>query len=166
MTASFFNRRLLYMACAVVFFTACKKKVEYTYEVNDVTVQQEGADKPNLKTTTEFISIAYSDLFGKTISNGELNQISTSYEGFGDQKLIGEMIIKNFLKKPGVIIPSVGDMKKDLAAFIQQSYKKFYGREASAFEVWNLSNMISNNASITPELIYFSMMTSTEYRYY
>ena len=158
---------LLFLVMGFIFFaSSCKKKTQYVYGVDDATVSPDGSNKPNVKTTTEFISIAYSDLFGKTISTTDLNKIATAYESFGDQKLIEELIIKNFLNSSGTNIVSKADMKKDVNGFVSQAYKKFYGREASAFELWNIANTINSDTTLTPELIYFGMMTSNEYRYY
>ena len=43
--------------------SSCKKENDYIYQLQDVNVKQTGSEKNNSKSTTEFISIAYSDLF-------------------------------------------------------------------------------------------------------
>lgn len=105
-----------------LFFTAtifsCKKETTYTYGVNDVTVTQTGVNKPNVKNTIEFISIAYSDLFGTTIGATELTELSLCYLAFGDKKFIEDLIIRNFLNKTGVIIPLQATMTADVNAFV------------------------------------------------
>lgn len=145
---------------------SCKKDKEYIYEVDDVTAKPEKPSKPSVKTTTEFISIAYSDLYGKTIGNNELVNLSVCYNGFGDKKLVEEIIIKNFLKDPSVKMPTLSEMKADVNAFVIKTYKKFYAREPNAFERWNMSNIINSDPALTPELVYYAFMTSNEYRYY
>ena len=145
---------------------SCKKDQKYVYGVNDVTVTQPGANKPNVKSTIEFISIAYSDLFGTTISASDLTNLSLCYLAFGDKKFIEDLIIRNFLNKTGVIIPAQSQMSADVPAFVQATYRKFYNRDPNEFEKWQLVNYIQNNTSVTPELVYYSFMTSDEYRYY
>lgn len=154
----------LILFAAVLF--SCKKDVSYIYDVNDVTVSQTGISKPNVKSTLEFISIAYSDLFGTTIGAGELTDLSLCYLAFGDKKFIEDLIIRNFLNKTGVIIPTQAAMTADVPAFVQATYRKFYNRDPNEFEKWQVVNYINGTATITPELVYYSFMTSDEYRYY
>ena len=98
MPGSFF----LVILTALFFAGGCKKETQYIYDVNPVTVEQEGGIKQHPKTTTEFISIAYSDLFGSTISNADLQKLNVAYSAFGDRKLIEDMIIKNFFFQAGI----------------------------------------------------------------
>lgn len=154
------------VACVFLTVVSCKKDKSYVYEVNDVNVVYDGSSKPNQKTTTEFISIAYSDLFGSTISNTELVKLSTAYSAFGDKKLIEEMIIKNFLNKPGVILPTKTQMNSNRNLFVSNAYKKLFNREPNEFELWGITNMLTADTSMTPEQVYYAAMTSNEYRYY
>ena len=48
--------------------TACQPDKSYVFEVNPVEVSQVGVDKNNLKSDLEFLSLAFSDLFGESIS--------------------------------------------------------------------------------------------------
>lgn len=160
------NRKYLWLVFLIVVLFSCKKDVSYIYDVNDTTVSQPGVSKPNVKSTLEFISIAYSDLFGTTIAASELTDLSLSYLAFGDKKFIEDLIIRNFLNKPGVVIPSQATMTADVPAFVNATYRKFYNRDPNEFEKWQVVNYINSNSTITPELIYYSFMTSDEYRYY
>ena len=159
-------KTLLFIPLFMFGINACKPETEYIYEINNVEVQQEGGTKSHLKTNTEFISIAYQDLFGSTIPSSELLKLNQAYSSFGDRKLIEDMIIRNFLNNPSVNIPTKQTMKNNVSAFIKSSYTKFYNRSANEFEHWQLMNTINNDTSITPELIYYSLMTADEYRYY
>lgn len=156
------------LLAAVVFTSSCKKEAptSYIYGVNSVGVTQDGVSKPNVKSTVEFISIAYSDLFGNTINQATLTDLGTAYVAFADRKLIEDMIIRNFLNTPGIDIPTLTDMNANVPTFIINSYKKFYNREPNEFELWQMENLIESDAAITPELVYYAFMTSTEYRYY
>ncbi len=159
--------KILFLILALSGIVSCKKKeTDYIYGVNDVTVNQSGISKPNVKNTIEFISIAYSDLFGTTIGATELTELSLCYLAFGDKKFIEDLIIRNFLNKTGVIIPSQSTMTADVNAFVQTTYRKFYNRDPNEFEKWQVVNYINTTSNITPELVYYSFMTSDEYRYY
>ena len=145
---------------------ACTKEKSYVYEVNNVNVQQPGGVKGTAKSTTEFISIAYADLFGTTISNDDLVELFTAYSSFGDKKLIEGRIIRSFLDKPGLQIPSKQNMRNDIPLFINNSYKKFYNREPNEFEKYYIKSLLQADTTITPAMLYYSFMTTNEYRYY
>lgn len=157
---------LLAFLGGVVGLISCKKDNVYIYEVNDVEIGQPDADKPNVKSTTEFISIAYSDLFGGQISQAKLVNLQLVYAAFGDLKLMEEMIIKNFLNESGVEIPTNTEMRADVGKFVEETYIKFYNRRPNEFEKWHVVNTINEDTQLTPELVWFAMMTSNEYRYY
>jgi hypothetical protein len=158
--------KIIFLVIAISGIVSCKKDVSYVYDVNDSTVSQPGVTKPNVKSTLEFISIAYSDLFGTSIGAGDLTDMSLCYLAFGDKKFVEDLIIRNFLNKPGVIIPSQATMTSDVPAFVSATYRKFYNRDPNEFEKWQVVNKINSNSAITPELVYYSFMTSDEYRYY
>ena len=158
--------KYFYLVLFVLILFSCKKDVSYVYGVNDATVTQPGASKPNVKSTLEFISISYSDLFGTSIGASDLTDLSLCYLAFGDKKFIEDLIIRNFLNKPGVIIPTQAAMTADVPSFVAATYRKFYNRDPNEFEKWQIVNYINGNSSVTPELIYYSFMTSDEYRYY
>ena len=159
-----------YFVGIIFLLNSCKKDKEkvydYVYNVNDEYVNQTGVNKPNVKSTLEFISIAYSDLFGTTIGQGDLTNLSLAYIAFGDRKFIEDMIIRNFLNKSGVIIPTKSEMTADVQTFVKNTYRKFYNRDPNEFEKWQIVNNINSDANATPELVYYAFMTSDEYRYY
>lgn len=161
-----FSTRALALTLTLFLFSACSKEKIYTYEVNDVTVQQPGAVKPNVKSDLEVISIAYTDLFGTTIAPDKLEDLATAYQSFGDKRLIIDMIILNFLEEPGVQVPTDTEMRSNLDGFIETAYRKFFVREPTAFEKWFVSDLITKDPDITADLVYYAFMTSNEYRYY
>lgn len=159
-------KHLLRIFAFAVVISSCTKEKTYLYDVNDVTVRQPGSEKPNVKSTNEFVSIAYSDLFGKTISQNELLDLTLAYNSFGDKKLIEDMIIKNFLNNTTVIIPSPAEMRNDVPKFVTDTYKKFLNRLPDEYEKWYISNLVSSDTSVKPVHVYYSVMTSNEYRNY
>ena len=120
-----------------------------------------------LKTDIEFVSIAYTDIYGSSISQSELEDIITSYQSFGDKSLVIELIIRKFIFTSQSNIPSINRNNiSDVENFVQQAYEKLYNRTPNAFEKWYLSDYIMSNSFINGETFYYSLMTSNEYRYY
>ena len=151
----------------LIFTTpACKKENIFIYDIEDVKVSRSNSTKENLKNEIEFISIAYADVFGTSPNQSSLNALSVIYLSFGDKKLIEDLIIKNMLNNAGAQIPSDTEMRADIEVFIRNAYLKLYNRQPDEFELWKLNELISSDQSLTAKLIYYSMMTSDEYRYY
>ena len=125
-----------------------------------------GALKPSVKTSTEYISIAYSDIFGSTISTDLLNDLKKNYISFGDVGVTEDLIIRNFLNNSAAQIPSKAEMNNNIKQFVIDAYKKVYNRTPNEYEQWFLTNHIQNNSDVTPKVVYYSLMTSNEYRQY
>ena len=159
-------KKLIFLFSILILFS-CKKEKKVTYHLNDVNITQNSANKDHLKSTTEFISIAYSDIFETVITNDKLSDLSAMYMAFGDKKLIEEMVIKNFLNEPTTHIPILDRTSEStIQNFVSDSYKKLFNRTPDEYELWFVTDMIQKDTSITAELIYFSLMTANEYRYY
>ena len=159
-------KNILVLTILLIGFTSCKKETEYIYEVNDVQVSQENIGKGIPKSTIEFLSIAYSDIFGNTISQNQLNRLSLLYLAFGDKKLLEDLLIKNMINRPESLLPSNQTMRADVDLFIVNAYQKLYNRSPNELEVFTLKKNINENAQMTSVMVYYAMMTSDEYRYY
>ena len=159
-------KKILLVFLISVVFTSCKKETKYIYEVNDVQVSQEDIGKGIPKSTIEFLSIAYSDIFGNTISQNQLNRLSLLYLAFGDKKLLEDLLIKNMINRPESLLPSNQTMRADVDLFIVNAYQKLYNRSPNELEVFTLKKNINENAQMTAVMVYYAMMTSDEYRYY
>ena len=159
-------KKILLVFLISVVFTSCKKETKYIYEVNDVQVSQEDIGKGIPKSTIEFLSIAYSDIFGNTISQNQLNRLSLLYLAFGDKKLLEDLLIKNMINRPESLLPSNQTMRADVDLFIVNAYQKLYNRSPNELEVFTLKKNINENAQMTAVMVYYAMMTSDEYRYF
>ena len=159
--------RNIVLIFSVLILFSCKKEKSVTYQLNDVTIEQNSANKDHLKSTTEFISIAYSDIFGTVISTNKLADLTTIYKAFGDKKLIEQMVIKNFLNEPTIQIPQIDrSSMSTINNFVTDAYKKLYNRNPDEYELWFVADIITKDNNLTAELVYYSLMTSNEYRYY
>lgn len=150
----------------IFLFSSCTKEKKYQYGIVPVSVSSDGSDKKNTKSTIEFISIAYADLFGAGIPQSKLINLSSAYASFGDRKVIEERIIKNLINDSAAVIPAFPSINGDTLLFIENCYKKFYNRIPGSFEKHYWKELIRTNANVNPEVIYYSMMTSDEYRFY
>ena len=159
-------KKIIFVFLISIVFNSCKKETEYIYEVNDVQVSQEDIGKGIPKSTIEFLSIAYSDIFGNTISQNQLNRLSLLYLAFGDKKLLEDLLIKNMINRPESLLPSNQTMRADVDLFIVNAYQKLYNRSPNELEVFTLKKNINENAQMTSVMVYYAMMTSDEYRYY
>jgi hypothetical protein len=149
-----------------IVLTSCKKETFFVYEVDPVTAQKDKNGKGIPKSTVEFISIAYADVFGTTISQNDLGKLSLLYLAFGDKRLIEDLLVKNMLNSASVQIISNTSMRADIPAFVNSIYQRIYNREPNELEAFTLAKSISDDTSLSPVVIYYSMMTSDEYRYY
>ena len=152
-----------FLFCFLVI-SCSKEEKKYIYQVQEVYVDSPGADKPNVKESTEYISIAYADVFGKSIGSDLLAQLTTSYVSFGDVSIIEDLIIRNFLADPDAKIPTDSQMRADVELFVKDCYNQFYGREPNAQEVWFFKDKINSNSGLTPEVVFYIFLTSNEYR--
>ena len=161
-------RKSLYILLLIALtLNACKRDPSYIFEVNDVAVTASAGEKNRLKTDIEFVSIAHADIFGSSISSNYLENIVTTYKSFGDKSLVIEMIIRKFIDDGGTNITAIDrSSNTSIESFVIDTYKKLYNREPDAFEKWYLSDLIANDDVINAEIVYFSMMTANEYRYY
>jgi len=160
----------LYTFSLILFFishSSCRKEYNAIYELNDFTVEQSTISKEHLKTPIEYISIAYSDIFGTVIPTVKLYELTELYLSLGDKELIEELILKNFLNEPTNIIPSIDRTSEETVnEFVTSTYKKIFNRNPDEYELWFVTDLILQDANITAEHVYFSLMTSNEYRHY
>jgi hypothetical protein len=159
------KKTLLFVFLISIAFS-CTTEKEIEYDVDTVSVSKSGGEKNNQKSTTEFISIAYADLFGTEIPQSRLVNLSVAYSSFGDLRVIEDRIIRNFLNHSSANVPASPEVNGDTTLFINNSYKKFFNRDATEFEKYQLLRIIRENPSAGSLSVYYSLMTSDEYRFY
>lgn len=150
----------------LVSTAGCKKETTYIYEVDDVQVKKDQSEKTVSKTMVEFISIAYADVFGTTISQNDLGLLSLLYLAFGDKVLIEDVLVKNMLNSSEANLPSDLEMRSNIELYVKNTYLKLYNREPNELENFTLTKKISDNSDMTSAMVYYAMMTSNEYRFY
>lgn len=146
--------------------SACKKEQRYIYETQQQNIYQSANDKRNLKSTAQFITIAYNDLFAANITTEELNKLDIALQAVGDKAVVQDMIVKNFINRSGVQIADNNTMRADIPAFVNDTYLRLYNRKPTATEAWKMKSLIESNTDITAKMVYYSLMTAEEYRFY
>ena len=160
-------KRIFHIALMAIVLTACKQDPSSIFEVEDVTVSLNEGKKNRLKTDIEFVSIAYTDIFSTNISQNNLEEIITTYKSLGDKSLVIEMIVRKFISEGGSTIQNIDrSSSTSIESFVTHVYKKLYNRTPDAYELWYLTDVIQKDQDINASLIYYSMMTANEYRYY
>jgi hypothetical protein len=145
---------------------ACRKDPDAIFELNDVQLASDNANKDKLKSTEQFVNILYTNLFQQSISSNQLFDLNLCMDSVGDKELAREVLIANFFNTEGVTIPTVEEMSADLDGFIADTYARFFVRIPSEAEKTWMKEFIQSNAGMTPELVYFAFVLSNEYQYY
>ncbi len=172
------NRRhylkgLLLVLCIAASFAGCKKEIientiydNVIYDLDTVAVYSSSAEKTKQKSSDQYISILYADLFKKTIPSSELLKMSELALGSGDKQLLNELIMSSYLNDTDVKVPTDAQMRQDLDKFIDETYIRFFLRHPTEYERYFLKNLIQNDPGMTPDLVYSSFALSNEYLFY
>ena len=156
-------RNIVLLLIPLIIFS-CKK--EDIYDVNQINATSYNANKNKLKTTHQYISIVYANLFQQALSANQLVEISRCIESIGDKQVAHEIVLSNFMNKEEVIIPSDSVMREDLDLFIEETYKRFYVRDITEAEREFFINFFENNQNVSAEMVYMAFALSNEYQYY
>ncbi|MBK8441903.1 MAG: hypothetical protein IPL35_00160 [Sphingobacteriales bacterium] len=95
-----------------------------------------------------------------------MQQTAFTYAAIGDKDLVTDMLIRDFLKRDNAPLPSDFEMRLNIPVFVENTYQKFYHRKPTEMEKWYWNDAIGKDADITPSLIYYTFLTSEEYRFF
>jgi len=155
---------LVLAAILLLAIPSCKK--DKLYEVNGVDILPASTNKDKLKTNEQYVAILHANLFQTALSANELFDISQCIESIGDKELAREVVISNFMNKPGVIMPADSTMRADIDQFTIETYNRFLVRQPTEAEKTWFRNYITADPNVTPELVYFSFALGNEYLFY
>ncbi len=156
---------LLLFCLSLLTTFSCKEK-SYVYEVNEVTVTPNSAEKDKDKTTNQFVSILYSNLYQQALSPDQQVDLSELIASIGDKQLAYETIIAKFLTDPDIVLPSAAEMRADPTQFVIDTYRRFLVRTPTQAELAFFVNYIESRPDVTPEMVYVAFATCNEYFYY
>lgn len=150
----------------IVLSMSCKKEKVAEFGVAEQLIQDERTSKIKNKSEAEYISILYTNLYQKPISPNQLFKTQTVLVSIGDRSVANEMLLSNYFNTGQVIIPSDADMRSDIDAFVENSYKKFFLRYPNEAEKLFFKNYIGGNAKVSVEMVFTAMSVCNEYQYY
>jgi len=160
-------RILIWLFSGSLLLSSCKKEIDPDrFEVNPVELYSSIGEKTKVKSREQYVSILYTNLFQQALSGNRLIEMIDCLESIGDKELGREVLISNFMNKPGVLLPSDSLMRANPEAFVSDTYERFFVREPSQAEISWFKNFIESNPQLTPELVYFAFALSNEYLYY
>jgi hypothetical protein len=162
------SSKLNYYLFAVValLLASCTKERLIGYDVEQANVVEDKSRKSKQKNDAEFISILYTNLYQTAISPNQLYKTQNVVYSIGDQDVANEMLLSNYFNTSGITIPKDVDMRTNIEDFIIATFKRFYLRYPSEGEKAFFKQYISNNSSVTVEMVYTAFACSDEYQYY
>lgn len=149
----------------LIAFASCKKE-EPIYDVNQIQSTSYNANKNKLKSTAQYISILYANLFQKALSANELVEITRCIESIGDKEVAHEIVLSNLMNQSGVTLPSDSLMRADLNVFLEETYKRFYVRDITEAEREFFLKFFESNPDVSAEMVYSAFSLSNEYQFY
>jgi hypothetical protein len=159
-------RKIIILTILTTTLFSCKKEYRYIYDVGNEVVYENNSEKNKQKSSAQFISILYSNLFQSSISLQERNQLSELRMAVGDKQVADNLIINNYVNSAGVNLPSDTDMRADIPKFVEETYIRFYLRKPTPYEAKFLKEEIENDSGLSPKLIYAAFAESNEYKFY
>jgi hypothetical protein len=159
-------RKIIFLTILTITLFSCKKEYRYIYDVGNEVVYENNSEKNKQKSSAQFISILYSNLFQSSISLQESNQLSELRMAVGDKQVADNLIINNYVNSAGVNLPSDTDMRADIPKFVEETYIRFYLRKPTPYEAKFLKEEIENDPGLSPKLIYAAFAESNEYKFY
>jgi hypothetical protein len=163
----FFALRLftlcLMMLCLV---PSCTKEKDVIYGLIDQDVIPPNARKKKLKSDSQYVAILYVNMFQRALSYNQLVSIGRVIQSIGDRFLAYELLVSNMMNEQDIIFPTYNEMVADFDFFINESYNRFFIRDATELEMEWWRNYLQNNPQVTPEHVYVAFAISDEYNFY
>jgi hypothetical protein len=152
--------------CLLFSAISCQKDMQKVYEVNRQPVSLTTIDKDNFKQELSLISLAYTDLFSTPIEGWKLSQCIADFAATNDKEAMLDLILRGFLNQSNLPVPTDTQMRNNLETFVKDTYQKFYHRDPSPFEAFKMKQIIETDVALKPIMLYYSFLTSDEYRYF
>jgi len=160
------HQLILLVTIFVLIVPSCKKQEPLLYQINTVEIQSAGVIKTKFKSSEQWVSILYANLFQRAMSGNNIFKASSALFSIGDKELAREVLISNFMNQSDVLTPSDTEMRVDIDKFIEETYARFLVRRPSEAEKLWFKNYIESDPNVSAELVYFSFALSNEYLFY
>lgn len=156
---------VLVLALVMTLFYSCREEYD-VYEINDLTILPVNSQKIKPKTTSQYISILYTNFFQKAIGPNQMLEAQKAIASIGDKQVAFDILVSKYMNDPEVILPSEDDMRMDTESFVRDTYKRFLVRQPTEAELKWFVNYIESRPQLNPELVYFSFATCNEHFHY
>lgn len=148
-----------------LMLVGCREETDL-YQVNDVDILPVNSEKDKPKTSGQYISILYTNLFQEAIGPNRMLEAQRAIESIGDKQVAYDILVSKYMNDPRVVLPSDSLMRNHPEEFIRDTYKRFLIRQPTEAELRWMMNYIESRPNLTPELVYFAFATSNEHFHY
>ena len=159
----------VYNAMLLVIFalllSSCKEDYD-VYEFSDVTILPVNSEKDKPKTSAQYISILYTNLFQEAIGPNRMIEAQAAVESIGDKQIAYDILVSKYMNDPRLVLPAMQVMRDDPESFVRETYKRFLVRQPTEAELKWMTNYIESRPDLTPELVYFAFATCNEHFHY
>jgi hypothetical protein len=154
---------LILVLCMIL--PSCKEEHDL-YDVNEITMLPINSEKDKPKTSAQYISILYTNLFQEAIGPNRMLEAQHAIESIGDKQVAYDILVSKYMNDSDVILPEESFMRSDPETFVRETYKRFLIRQPTEAELAWMINYINSRPNLTPELFYFAFATSNEHFHY
>lgn len=150
----------------VLISCACTKVEVNQYEVDTIEVSDDNAEKSRRKSDLQLMSIMYSDVFGQSITQTELQTLSNTYNSFGDKQVIIDRLTWRFLNDVQADLPAQSEWTTDPEGLVNTLFQRYLSRYPDEMELWYYVNWMADNPDLEVKHLAYVLLTSDEYKYY
>lgn len=159
-------KRILHIAILGILLVSCTEVEHNLYEVDQVNVNDDSATKGLKKSDLQLMSIMFTDVFGRSISQNELQNLADVYNSFGDKQVIIDRLTWNMVNDAGADLPDQTMYANNPEGLVNLLFTRYYSREPNEMEVWYYTNWMQENPNLEVKHLAFVLLSSEEYKYY
>ena len=156
---------LLFGLILCICLGSCKEEHDL-YQVNELTILPVNSEKDKPKTSAQYISILYTNLFQEAIGPNKMLEAQNAIESIGDKQVAYDILVSKYMNDSDLILPTMDEMRNNTESFVRATYKRFLVRQPTEAELTWMKNYINSRPNLTPELFYFAFATSNEHFHY
>lgn len=158
--------RIVLSTFLLVALISCKEEQVNRYEINPIEVNDGSAEKNRQKSDLQLMSIMYTDVFGKAITQSELQVLANTYNSFGDKQVVIDRLTWRFLNAPEADLPSQGLWTSAPDSLVTTLFQRYLSRNPDEMELWYYQEWMSDNPDLEVKHLAYVLLTSDEYKYY
>ncbi|MDX1686053.1 MAG: hypothetical protein R3275_12520, partial [Saprospiraceae bacterium] len=106
------SRLVFLMSMMMLMSISCTEDYD-VYEINDLTILPVNSQKIKPKSTTQYISILYTNFFQTAIGPNKMLEAQKAILSIGDKQVAFDILVSKYMNDPKVILPSEDFMRMD-----------------------------------------------------